>query len=294
VCDFGLTPEQKAFLKKRGILAKRPSGLSDGLCSFYYKASIGQYLSDVKGDTIAWLDCDCLVAAPLGEHFRTLIEKLRLYEHYVAVCPDDSGTIGDFIERHKDDKDGTDPFDRLVKDWGISKKLPYLNSAVFLLRGNDFLKQWQRWSFSLPYHVLFEQNVFNGLAYRGFFHLHLLDADVWNVHNSALDRLQPFFTEGKQHLIMDGKPVMVVHATSFMQKSIAVQDISLEVDGMKMRGYYKFIRNATMQHLQVNRLARYIKTHQSLLVESGVMGRLECPPLPEASLSGSNNQRMTP
>lgn len=273
VCDFGLSAGQCAFLEKLGMLRQRPPGIPGGLQPFYYKSSIGRYLYNKTVDKVVWIDCDCLILGSLGQRLHALSEELEPCGDYVAVSSDQSGSIGDFILRHKNDGEGTAPFGKLMDELGLSWKLDYLNSAVFLLRSKRFLHDWHHLSFGTPRHVLFEQNIFNCLAYDGSMHLHILDADIWNAHHVKLNRMEisPGDSGNPFQVFLDKKRVLVAHATSFMQRAVSFKNITIDVQGMRLNGWFKFIRNPLVRKLQLEYLFRFIQRNQNLLREFGLL-----------------------
>lgn len=272
VCDFGLSLPQQNFLSEMGLILHRPPDLAQGLHSYYYKASIGRYLEKVDFDTVIWIDCDCLILDQLRSHVSGIMELLEGDGEYVAVCPDYSGSVEDFIQRHQNDNAGTLPFRHLMSDAGLTTELQYLNSAVFILRCGKFLSEWSDLAFSVDYHVLFEQNVFNYLAYKGPQHLHLLDTDIWNVHDLSLNRLtlSNGRNDSENGVYINGKRAFIAHATSFAQRAIAVKNVSFDNDGRKLQGLFKFILNPGIQKLQVEHLMNFIKNHKGLLLSTGV------------------------
>jgi hypothetical protein len=273
VCDFGLTAGQCAFLEELGMLRQRPSAIPGGLEPFYYKSSIGRYLESEAVERVVWIDCDCLILAPLSRRLHALSEELEPFGDYVAVSSDQSGSIEEFILRHKEDGEGTAPFGKLMGELGLSTSPDYLNSAVFLVGSKRFLHDWHRLSFGTPRHLLFEQNIFNCLAYEGFAHLHILDADIWNAHDLSLDRMEivPGDPSAPFQVLLDKERVFVAHATSYMQRAVSFKNMTLDVEGMKLHGCFKFIRNPPIRKLQLDYLFRFIQRNQDLLRECGVL-----------------------
>lgn len=272
VCDFGLSAEQQDFFSRKGILLPRPSGLAAGLHPFYYKASLLLYLEPLQFDIVVWVDCDCLVVGPVGVRVDRWAAQFGKDETFLGVCPDCSDSVKDFIERVKTRRVDASPFRQLMVDAGLALDGLYLNSAFFILRCRDFLSEWFALSFEIDCHVLFEQNVFNYLAYKGLTGVYMLNRDTWNVHDLSLNRLAVVEDNNRRDRVyLDGKRVLIVHATSLDGRASFGQGMTMEVGGVRMQGVFRLVRHPEIQRLQIGSFGKYVQTNRDLLLECGAV-----------------------
>jgi len=266
VCDFGFSEEQKIFFSEKGLLLQHPHDLPEGLHPFYYKASIYRFLETIEFDSVVWIDCDCLIVAPLSRFIeRCISEFSRTDGPFLAVCPEGLRTI--------DEMDVAQPFKAFLKHAGIAMDQFYLNSGVFILQSKSFLSEWAKVVFDIEMHTLFEQNMFNYLAYKEFNNFYLLDADIWNVHDKDLNQLiiKRSNSESEGGIYLNDKRVLICHATAFENRGAFVKHVTFVFDELDIRGIFKFIQNDKIRHLQMDGLSRYIHRNYDFFRESGIL-----------------------
>ncbi len=266
VCDFGLSSFQKSFLKGRGCLLERPHQIPEGIHPFYYKACLSRYVKELNPDTIVWIDSDCLVVGPLSVRVEELIQSHTSGTDFLAVSPDGTQSIQYFIKKFKTASPNADGLLRLMKQYSLSLDKPYLNSGVFILRCRSFLEKWTDLVFQEDRQILFEQNIFNFLAYQQPLELDLLDNRIWNVHGFDLNLLR---IHGNDHsdksVTLNGNPVLIVHATSENRDEAFAEKVTVDQDGLKIEGVLKFIKNEDILGLQVQLLSEFLKNNMDLL-----------------------------
>lgn len=268
VCDFGLTDGQRRFLEGEGQLLSRPGSLAPRLHPYVYKASMGKFAEPLGFDNLVWIDCDCLVVGPLTQ----AVDRICQEEHgdgedFMAICQDLGGTIAQMLVSLP-----LQPFQEWLDGSDISRDNPYLNCAVFVLRSKYILGEWTRRVLDIPVHPLFEQNVLNYLAYKHFGQIHLLDREIWNVHDLDLHRLrvdQPTYG-GDFSVKLAEKAVWVVHATSFMGRAVDIKRLSFPLaGGHSIEGFFRMVHNTEVKELFLQMLSWYLVRKKALLIETG-------------------------
>ncbi|HIJ83082.1 MAG: hypothetical protein HW380_3093 [Magnetococcales bacterium] len=271
VCDFGLSDPQKKYLEKRGLLLSRPVSLEPGLHPYRYKASMGLFAQGLAYDAIVWIDSDCLVVGPLNRAVAAVMDAQSRGGDFLAICQDQGGSMADMIQNF-----AMEPFARLLDRSGISRDKPYLNCAVFILRSPAILKDWQEQVLDLEIHPLFEQNLLNCLAYGKLPEVKLLDREVWNVHDLDLDRLEVHgdFMETHSRVLLGDKVVLVIHATSFGERTVTFESVRFPVsDGYFIEGLFRMVKNIPVRDLFFTFVSCYLIGNKRDLIECGVVRR---------------------
>lgn len=274
VCDFGLSNEQQLFLKKEDVLLARPPTLAAGLHPFYYKASLSEYLQDVDFETLLWLDADCLIVGPLDDLLQELPENCHNSE-FVAVCRDSCGNIENFLCGCADNGRNARPFEDIMRNNSLPITVPYLNSGIFLARSNKLLVDWFTATFRIEFHVLFEQNMFNYVAYRNQIPVFLLSEERINVHGNGLNRLGVSGAkhDGTKDVFLDNHRVLIVHATSANGTASLRCSLDINVGKLETKGTVNLIHNDCIRMLQMEYMSRYMRRKRDLLIECGVARR---------------------
>ncbi len=151
----------------------------------------------------------------------------------------------------------------------------YLNCGVFIMRSPDTLDEWFRLSADIEIHALFEQNVFNLLAYRNFPRVEELDVDVWNAHDLALNELEVIRPEphGPFRVLNGGKEVLVVHATSYQGRTLDFKPIRVPLgNGRHLAGLFRYLHNEAVHLLFLEMISLFIVQNRDMLLESGLGG----------------------
>ena len=265
ICDFGLTPGQRRFLEKQGVLLRAPEDLKKGTHPFIFKASLGRFIEPLDHDAVVWIDCDCLVMTPIHEAIAAMLESVGDAD-VLAVCENTGeGSIGEFLSRFD-----AEPFAALVAERGLSQHLPYFNSCVFCLRSRELLERWASMTREIKPHGVFEQNVFNVLAHSLPLKLLVLDHQIWNAHHTDLSRIELREPES-QRLFLEDKPVAVVHATSSFPGFIEEREFSLRVESHSFSGFYKLFVNPVIRDYQQAAIEGFVVGHQEQLAECGLL-----------------------
>ncbi|MBF0186814.1 MAG: hypothetical protein HQL50_02695 [Magnetococcales bacterium] len=271
VCDFGLSNEQCRFLSSQGILLPMPTDLKGGLHPFYYKASIWKYVEHIDFDRLVWIDGDCLIANPvareINKHFSPHIAKGA---PFMGACQDSVGTIGQFCNNFD-----VAPFDKLLDQHGISRDLPYLNSAVFMVNSHEMLREWHRLIFEIESHILHEQNLFNILTYTLFDSPELLDRRIWNVHDLHLNDLKVETDTDDPALpyqiLLNDAPVQLAHATSFQGRAVTAKPMRIPVGDRVIDGYVRTTKNPHVAYLFQSMMSYFLLQNKADLTKCGVL-----------------------
>ncbi|MBF0107685.1 MAG: hypothetical protein HQL76_00725 [Magnetococcales bacterium] len=273
VCDFGLSEAQKIFLRHKGQLLERPDTLAEGLHPYRYKASMSLFAHELDYDALVWIDSDCLVVGALVQAVHKTMAFWPEGKEYLAICQDLGGTIADMVQSLP-----LAPFERLLEKTGISRENPYLNCAVFILKSHATLKAWRERVVDLEEHPLFEQNLLNILAYGELKNIELLDREVWNVHDLDLDRLEvrEERRERRSVVVLDGKKVLVVHATSYGGRTVSFRPVRFPVgDGYVIDGLFRLVKNIPVRDLFLTSLSWFLVNNKQGLIDSGVANKIE-------------------
>jgi hypothetical protein len=269
ICDFDLNEAQCSFLDHKGILLPRPKQLAVGLHPYRNKSAIKQYLEGVDYDTVVWIDCDCLVVGGFSQAVERIIDSVPSDQPLIASSSDAEGyDIAEFIRRF-----APEPFEKLLKENSTPLDSLYLNCGVFIMRSEAALDEWFKLSVDIPIHPLFEQNVFNMLAYRDFPQVNHLDVDVWNVHDLALNDLEVIRPQptGPFSVQLKGKEVLVIHATSFQGRAVDFRPLQIPVDAThSIPGLFRFVNNKAVHVLFLEMISLFIVQNRELLIEYGV------------------------
>ncbi|MBF0414311.1 MAG: hypothetical protein HQL78_00335 [Magnetococcales bacterium] len=274
VCDFGLSESQKKYLELKGQLLPRPPALAPGLHPYRYKASMNLFAQNhgLQYESVVWIDSDCLVVGPLTQAIHHVIDSYGDNRDFLAICQDMGGSIADIIQTLP-----VAPFVEMLERTSISRDNPYLNCAVFILRSPKTFKDWQERAMDIKEHPLFEQNILNVLAYEDLKELHLLDRDVWNVHDLDLDRLQVHQDQSPEDVTvtLNNKEVLVVHATSYAGRTVAFRPIQLPVtQGYVIQGLIRLVNNPPIRNLFLTATTWYLVKNKKDLIDSGVAVRI--------------------
>ena len=212
VCDFGLAAGQREFLRARGQLLVADSPPLGRRHPWYYKASLGDFMSP-GSDGIVWLDADMIVTADPRRAVTTLAAEMRAGGQVIATCPDGGNLdLGGFCTTWSQNGTDTAPAMRLFKQYRIAPTHSYLNSGFFVALSRPWLETWKTMAFEVEQHVLFEQNAFNAAAWRMPETVRLLDRRQWNLHGTDLARVA--VGDDGRSVSCDDVSVTVLHATA--------------------------------------------------------------------------------
>jgi hypothetical protein len=269
VADFGLSAPQKAFFRRQGLLLEKPDFGESGVHPFFYKGSLWDYArqASLEYDALVWIDCDALVVGPLTREVEALIAGHAAHPRFVAVCGDAGGALENVVSAFP-----MEPFRRLLLEHGLSLALPYLNTGLIVIRDEQSLREWGERTRSVAFHTLFEQNVFNLVAHKNFRDIHLLDPQVWNVHDRDLDALvvEPAAASQPPRVRLGDKQPLVVHATSVRSRATWQDHVEIDLGGGSLEGEFRRIFNPAVDRLFQASLRGYLEEQRAALIECGV------------------------
>ncbi|MBF0143577.1 MAG: hypothetical protein HQL59_09015 [Magnetococcales bacterium] len=256
------------------MLLPRPEGFAADAHPYLLKGSMVRFLEGRAFRELVWIDSDCLVVGPLAATLEAMAEDRASGADYLAITQDSAATLGELIGRLGE---GVEPFRRLVTEAGLDRGLPYLNCALFMIRSRAFLERWAAALPGLERHALFEQNLLNLLAHGSPGLVEILDRECWNVHDQDLDRLEvgePGAMGGPARVFLDGRGVNVIHATSYLNRSVSFRPLRVPLAGRCVEGLFRLVHNESVQKLFLRQLASFLVAHKGLLDECGVLVEL--------------------
>jgi hypothetical protein len=243
VLDFGMEEAQRRFLRAYCTVLDRPRELAPNLHPFVYKAAMAEFLRPIKWRSMAWLDCDMIAVGPLGERLAALMADMAEANHEVAIGRDSLPTIAAVLASGHNFAE----FARAVREACIDGATPYYNTGLFVCRSPEFLAEWAKARRAAPLQVNFDQNLFNLTLHRRGAPSEL-DPRQWNVHGAMLARAT-VATGDPPALMVDGKPALILHATSSRREDITPVD-SVAIDGVRLSGQLYLCRNPALHALQ--------------------------------------------
>ena len=266
ICDFGLSQHQRRFLREQGVLLELPTELGSNPHPWLCKASLKHFLQPLDVDAVAWIDSDCVVLSSLPSALETLLNQAGDREFLAVGADVASPTIQAFL-----DKNNAEPFAAGLQKRKIDTSQSYLNSGVFLLRSQDFLSQWATLTREVENHAVFEQNMFNLLAYSLSMDLQALDPRVWNVHDHHLASVQTQeLPDGSVGFFSDDERVRVVHATASQPGHTQNCNLSFSMEGKTFEAYCKLLTNPCLQQAQHAAIGGYVNIHAESLLKHGL------------------------
>jgi hypothetical protein len=259
--DFGLSEGLRDFAAKQFNLIARPAALASGLHPYTYKASTGQYLDAVAWDHLLWLDADTLAVGPLSEPISHLFQTMIETKASVAASAN-PGTIGSFLRDYRNNT-LLEPFERAIRQYGISDTEPYYSvGAVGFLPG-PFLSEWRRRTDELGFHTCFEQNAFNLLAKE--YGILKLPAH-WHVFDVALRNV----IVADDQLTLGGHRVLLLHLASPQLSIISSCEATLTELGWIPLPSRRFSRHR-LRRIHQGYLEAFVQEHRSDLAIAGLL-----------------------
>jgi hypothetical protein len=252
VLDFGLSGNETAFLKRKNILLEMPAGLRAAPTHPYVlKTKLAEYLSSFDADaTILWIDSDIILARHFTPLLGDLLRHMRDGQSVLAASPETK--IADLLSNFPA-LDFT-PFRRQIAQHGISADAAYFNSGLIIFRSAAPLQRWQALSAAVPYHPLYDQNMFNIVAHTTENVTHL-PREIWNFHAEDFDH--PASLPQSLDAPPDQEPA-VIHLTSAKAGHIECLECSFSESG---GGPYQ-IRLSTdpgFRHVQLALLSEFLE-----------------------------------
>jgi hypothetical protein len=268
VCDFGLSPAERAFFDASGV-ALDDDGYVPGRPSWYAKARLGWYVPPEGWDAVVWIDCDMLVLRPFAETLAGIVEEMAATDQEVACSESFGGhTVGEFSRLHPNQEHFLGMLDRHATDLAR----PYLNSGFVVFRRLETLRRWAALVDSWPAELLFEQNAFNLLLYQRPEGVRLLDRRVWNVHDADLDRVRIGEAGATDE---ERRAVVIAHATSSRPGDLIEHPIHLAGLTCAFRNVIRLFGAEALRGRQVDVLGRALAESGPGLFGQGLIRRAE-------------------
>ncbi len=271
VCDFGLTDGQRDYLRTAGLLLERPNNLPADAHPYLCKGYLSDFCAGEAWDNLLWLDADMMVGALDLTVVETLAERLRRSGKALATTDTvDRMTVGGMMEELCTGGHYVAPAETLLRARGVDPGLPYLVSALMLWVSRELLAEWGVTCRSVPQHALWEQNMLNALALADPACLEILDARLWQVYDEPLAEVRMPNPSDRHGFVLDGRRVMVVHATSRKGHHLDA-DLALNFGEHVLKGYLRTFANPALQQCQLRNLAAAVTRNRAALAEIGVL-----------------------
>lgn len=260
ICDYGLSPGQRAVFKQIGVpVLPRPKELAGQHHPWFLKAALGEYVKAKAFDAVVWIDSDMLVLKPIEQPLQELCAAMAEANEVVACCPDGLGaSMRSFVENWPTN---VKPFAELMAAHNVDPELPYLNSGLVLFRDRDFLARWHKMVWGIQPYTLFEQNAFNVAAYEvPGVRPRMLASEEWNRHGNLLPTTD--FDQASP-------PLRILHATSSGQHHTE-RVLEVRSKGHKWLTKLKLFNEPRLQQKQVDALNAFVAKHHDTLVLHGI------------------------
>jgi hypothetical protein len=274
VCDYGLATAQREFLRRRGLLLQRPSTLGPPMAVLREKAIVREYCrhSGVdlgSADAVVWLDGDLTIVGCARADFEAIVAEMARDDTAIAASP--QGTIATVLEGFRRQGSPTAPFEHLLAE-STDTALPYYSTGLFICRSPSFLERWSEMSRNAAEQPVLDQNVFNAVVCRDAHTVLPLDIDVWQAQGEALVRVRtaPNGSHGGSPVLLDGKPVKILHATSPTIRHLLIGPASFSTADLVLDGAFKLLRPEPLLDLQLALLSRFLVEHRTELLELGL------------------------
>lgn len=275
VCDFGLTVGQAAFLEAKGQLLTRPDNLNEGLHPYLYKGCVVDYVKPLEYTVLTWIDCDCVLTGRLVEAVDRLIAQHPKDQPFLCATTDVmyNHTLASFVASNPQN---TAPFAQALAEHDTPQDNPYLSCGIYVIRCPSALQEWATLTRVVPSHFLFEQNIFNIVAYKHIPNITCLDAITFNVFGSYLNQLTVVAGGLYPGSIKLGeKEILVVHVSaSDEQKAISFEHLILPVGTGFLCGLFRFPLHPKLNKFIMGLMIEYVISNASnkkCLEESGTL-----------------------
>jgi SEC-C motif-containing protein len=182
VLDFGLAENEKAFLARKGVLIEYPEKPLPKMHPVVLKTKLSDYLSHLdRTATYVWMDCDILVAKSFPGELENLLAGMDERGSRLAASPEVK--VQDILSNYPDLN--VEPFRKKVADLSIPMQSDYLNAGFIIFRSFEFMERWKALAEEIPFHAIYDQNIFNLLAH-GEPNVTKLPRLLWNFHGEDL------------------------------------------------------------------------------------------------------------
>jgi hypothetical protein len=286
VCDFGLNPGQRSFLKDAGMLLERPSVLPTDAHPYLCKGHLLEYLAPETWDAALWLDADMLIGALEPTMIAALAEKLCNDGKFLAASPHfDGQSFAQVLNDLAGQGRNVAPALNLLKRVRADADLPYLTAGLMLFVDKRFMREWMVACRTTPPHVLWEQNVLNAMISRTPEKVEHLPPVPWQISDVLLADIELPARDRPYDLRHRGAPVIIAHATSQRNYYLDGQ-INMKLAGLKVKGYIRLFAKPELHKLQLANLQTFIEKHRNDIIAAGALPEAEDRPEPTDEKGG--------
>ncbi len=279
VCDYGLAPNQREFLRGQGQLLDRPPGIPPKTHPYRCKAAILRYLENAghrlgEQDVLIWIDADLTFMDVGIKDFAAVFDVMKERGIQVAACRNglSIGQMCEFGNREK-----MEPFREALTFSGVAQNLPYYSIGIFFCRSASFLKRWDEVTAIVENHMCFEQNMFTMVVHRDRVPFMHLDLEEWQAQGDSLDKIEiRGDVKNRPAAAIGQKNIKILHTTSPNPGHIQLAEARMLVTDVALAGIFKLLVKPKQRELQLHLLASYIAAHKEKLLQLGI-----CSPNPE-------------
>lgn len=273
VCDYGLTANQREFLRRRGLLLERLPALGPPMSPLREKAILHEYFRHTgldATDNVIWLDGDLTIVRCSRADIEAIVTSMVEHEIEIAACP--QGTMAEVLDVFRRQGTAGAPFAELLAESAIDTAKPYYSTGIFFCRSANFLERWSKISRRAPDQPVLDQNLFNVVAHRGTRPVLPLEIDLWQAQGETLGRLliETDAAHGRSFALLDGRVVKILHATSTTTRDLFIAPASFSVADLVLEGAFKLLRREPLLDLQLGLLGRFLIQHRTELLELGL------------------------
>lgn len=271
VCDFGMTEGQREYLRAAGLLLDRPEILPPDVHPYLCKGHLADYCAWEPWDELLWLDSDLMLGALDLPTVTTLADGLRRAgKSLAATATIDGLSIGGMMADLRANGLHAEPAEAILRVRGVDPEQPYISAGLMLWVSRGPLAVWSATCRSVPQHALWEQNVLNMLMMKDPESVEVLDARLWQVYDAALADVQVPDPQDPHGLLLDGRPVMTVHASSRQGHHLDA-DVDFDFGEHVLKGYLRTFANPALQQRHLRLLAGAVLRDQPALADIGVL-----------------------
>jgi hypothetical protein len=271
VCDYGLAPAQREFLRRRGLLLERSPTLGPPMSPLREKAILHEYfrhsgLAATDVDAVVWLDGDLTIVECSLAEIEAVTAEMTRTDVEIAACP--QGTIAELVAALRRHGSAGAPFERTLAESAIDAAKPYYSTGIFVCRSPSFLERWCEVSRVAADQPVLDQNMFNIVVHRGTLPVLALDIDIWQTQGDALDRVRLTLDPARQadRMMLDGRSVKILHSTSPSMRQLFIREASFSVADLVLQGGFKLLRPKPLLETQLGLLGRFLIENRAELL----------------------------
>ena len=278
VCDYGLAPAQREFLRRRGLLLERSPTLGPLMSPLREKAILHEYfghsgLAATDVDAVVWLDGDLTIVECSLAEIEAVTAEMARTDVEIAACP--QGTIAELVAALRRLGSAGAPFERALTESAIDAAKPYYSTGIFVCRSPSFLGRWCEISRVAADQPVLDQNMFNIVVHRGTLPVLALDIDIWQTQGDTLDRVRVTLDPARQavRMMLDGRSIKILHSTSPSMRQLFIGEASFSVADLVLEGSFKLLRPKPLLETQLGLLGRFLTENRAELLELNICQR---------------------